>query len=49
MYLKQNRLIKKNPLTKLENVVLVPHIGSSTRETRDKNGKSYCRKSQSRH
>lgn len=26
---------KKNPLTKLENVVLAPHIGSSTRETRD--------------
>ena len=25
----------KNPFTKLENVVLAPHIGSSTRETRD--------------
>lgn len=25
---------KKNPLTKLENVVLAPHIGSSTKETR---------------
>ena len=30
---------KKNPLAKLENVVLVPHIGSSTRETRDKMAK----------
>ena len=27
---------KKNPLTKLENVVLAPHIGSSTKETRAK-------------
>ena len=27
---------KKNPLTKLENVVLAPHIGSSTKETREK-------------
>jgi len=27
---------KKNPLTKLENVVLAPHIGSSTKETRSK-------------
>ncbi|WP_316506010.1 D-glycerate dehydrogenase [Nitrosopumilus sp.] len=30
---------KKNPLTKLENVVLAPHIGSSTQETRDKMAK----------
>ena len=29
----------KSPLTKLENVVLAPHIGSSTRETRDKMAK----------
>ncbi len=27
---------KKHPLTKLRNVVLVPHIGSSTKETRSK-------------
>jgi len=27
---------KKHPLTKLQNVVLVPHIGSSTKETRSK-------------
>ena len=27
---------EKNPLTKLDNVVLAPHIGSSTKETRDK-------------
>lgn len=27
---------KKNPLTKIQNVVLAPHIGSSTKETRTK-------------
>ena len=27
---------EKNPLTKLDNVVLAPHIGSSTKETRNK-------------
>ena len=27
---------KKHPLTKMENVVIVPHIGSSSKETRDK-------------
>ena len=27
---------KNHPLTKLENIVLVPHIGSSTKETRTK-------------
>ena len=29
-------ITKKHPLTKLQNVVLVPHIGSSTKETRTK-------------
>jgi glyoxylate reductase len=29
-------ITKKHPLTKLQNVVLVPHIGSSTKETRIK-------------
>ena len=33
----ENEPIKKsNPLTKLENIVLAPHIGSSTEETRSK-------------
>ena len=27
---------KNHPLTKLENIVLAPHIGSSTKETRSK-------------
>ncbi len=27
---------KQNPLTKIENVSLAPHIGSSTKETREK-------------
>ena len=27
---------KSNPLLKLENVVLAPHVGSSTKETRQK-------------
>ena len=27
---------KSNPLLKLENVVLAPHVGSSTKETREK-------------
>jgi glyoxylate reductase len=27
---------KNHPLTKLENIVLAPHIGSSTKETRNK-------------
>jgi len=29
-------ITKKHPLTKLQNVVLMPHIGSSTKETRSK-------------
>ncbi|NNL58063.1 MAG: D-glycerate dehydrogenase, partial [Nitrosopumilus sp.] len=30
---------KKHPLTKFDNVVLAPHIGSSTKETREKMSK----------
>ncbi len=30
---------KKHPLTKIQNIVLVPHIGSSTKETRAKMAK----------
>ena len=41
--------IKKNhPFLKLENIVLSPHVGSSTKETRVEMAKNYCKKSDSR-
>ena len=36
MCLKQNQLAKITPFFKLENIVLAPHVGSSTKETRIK-------------
>ena len=43
MFLKTEPIKKNHPFVKLQNIVLAPHIGSSTKETRMQNGRNYCK------